>query len=77
MNRPQLFVEWLSLPLLLDRRGRGMTRHRSYAAHTRYVLAQRPAFLAQHGGAIPAWHPPAGFRTTQPSERHSRPLGKD
>jgi hypothetical protein len=47
-------VEHISVPLGFDRRLRGMNRYRSYAAHTRYVLSQRPGFLAEHRNELPA-----------------------
>ena len=64
-GQPQLVVEWLSLPLLLDRRGKGMTRSRNHIPHTRYVLAVRRWFIPLCGGTLPKWEP-VGLRTVYP-----------
>jgi hypothetical protein len=72
-----MVLERISAPLGLDRRGRGMTRHLTYEAHTRDVLVSRLALLLAVGelrqdryGAMrvhaPAWKPGKGLRTVMP-----------
>lgn len=88
MSAPAV-VEHLSLHPSLERRGRGTTRHLSFIAHTERVLAERRAWLLQHGEMrpdrrsgetrlhAPHWDTPPGLRTTYPNpgERHSRRHG--